>query len=47
MSAAYSFLAAHALALAFQKVNGDTPIDCIGVANNNRGGDSIFLANSI
>jgi imipenem/basic amino acid-specific outer membrane pore len=28
-------------------VNGDTPFDYIGVGKNNRGGDSIFLANSI
>jgi len=47
MSAAYSFLAAHTLTLAFQKVNGDTPFDYIGIGDNNRGGDSIFLANSI
>ncbi|HEY0289910.1 MAG TPA: OprD family porin [Pseudomonas sp.] len=47
LSAAYSFLAAHTLTLAFQKVNGDTPFDYIGIGDNNRGGDSIFLANSI
>ncbi|KFE45046.1 OprD family porin [Pseudomonas syringae] len=46
-SVAYSFLAAHTLTLAFQKVNGDTPFDYIGIGDNNRGGDSIFLANSI
>jgi len=47
LSAAYSFLTAHTLTLAFQKVNGNSPFDYIGVGNNNRGGDSIFLANSI
>lgn len=47
LSAAYSFLAAHTVTLAFQKVNGDTPFDYIGIGDNNRGGDSIFLANSI
>jgi len=47
LSAAYSFLAAHTLTLAFQKVNGDEPFDYIGIGDNNRGGDSIFLANSI
>jgi imipenem/basic amino acid-specific outer membrane pore len=47
LAAAYSFLKAHTLTFAFQKVNGDTPFDYIGVGKNNRGGDSIFLANSI
>jgi imipenem/basic amino acid-specific outer membrane pore len=47
LSAAYSFLSAHTLTLGFQKVNGNTPFDYIGVGDNNRGGDSIFLANSI
>ncbi|MBK5415953.1 OprD family porin [Pseudomonas sp. TH31] len=47
LAAAYSFLKAHTLTVAFQKVNGDTPFDYIGVGTNNRGGDSIFLANSI
>ena len=47
LAAAYSFLKAHTITLAFQKVNGDTPFDYIGVGKNNRGGDSIFLANSI
>ncbi|MGJ7514815.1 OprD family porin [Pseudomonas baetica] len=47
LAAAYSFLQAHTITLAFQKVNGDTPFDYIGVGKNNRGGDSIFLANSI
>ena len=47
LAAAFSFLKAHTLTVAFQKVNGDTPFDYIGVGKNNRGGDSIFLANSI
>jgi imipenem/basic amino acid-specific outer membrane pore len=51
LAAAFSFLKAHTLTLGFQKVNGDTPFDYIGVgghvASQNRGGDSIFLANSI
>jgi len=47
LAAAYSFLKAHTLTVGFQKVNGDTPFDYIGVGKNNRGGDSIFLANSI
>ncbi|WP_443701348.1 OprD family porin [Pseudomonas sp.] len=47
LAAAYSFLTAHTLTLSFQKVNGDTPFDYIGVGDNNRGGDSIFLANSV
>ena len=46
-SVAYSFAAAHTVTLAFQKVNGDTPFDYIGIGDNNRGGDSIFLNNSI
>ena len=47
LAPAYSFLNAHTITLAFQKVNGDEPFDYIGVGKNNRGGDSIFLANSI
>jgi imipenem/basic amino acid-specific outer membrane pore len=47
LAAAFSFLKAHTLTVGFQKVNGDTPFDYIGVGKNNRGGDSIFLANSI
>lgn len=46
-SVAYSFAAAHTLTVAFQKVHGDTPFDYIGIGDNNRGGDSIFLNNSI
>ncbi|MFL6610242.1 MAG: OprD family porin [Pseudomonas sp.] len=47
LAAAFSFLKAHTVTVAFQKINGDTPFDYIGVGKNNRGGDSIFLANSI
>ncbi|MFG6207373.1 OprD family porin [Pseudomonas retamae] len=47
LATALSFLKAHTVTLAFQKVNGDTPFDYIGIGKNNRGGDSIFLANSI
>ncbi|WP_122770735.1 OprD family outer membrane porin, partial [Pseudomonas viridiflava] len=46
-SAAYSFLAAHTVTIAYQKVDGDTPFDYIGIGDNNRGVDSIFLANSV
>jgi imipenem/basic amino acid-specific outer membrane pore len=46
-SVAYSFAAAHTLTLAYQKVHGDTPFDYIGIGDNNRSGDSIFLNNSI
>jgi imipenem/basic amino acid-specific outer membrane pore len=47
LQAAYSFLTAHTVTLAFQKINGNTPFDYVGVGDNNRGADSIFLANSI
>lgn len=49
LSAAYSFLSAHTVTLGFQKVNGNTPFDYLGVGTNRSGGggDSIFLANSI
>jgi len=47
LSAALSFLTAHTVTFAFQKVNGDEPFDYVGVGDNNKGGDSIFLANSI
>jgi imipenem/basic amino acid-specific outer membrane pore len=52
LAAAYT-LSAHTFTLAFQKVNGDTPFDYLGVGgqegdrNGNKGGDSIFLANSV
>ncbi|MCB2251687.1 OprD family porin [Pseudomonas chlororaphis] len=54
LAAAFSFLKAHTITVGFQKVNGDTPFDYIGIGGHdaskrgaNRGGDSIFLANSI
>jgi imipenem/basic amino acid-specific outer membrane pore len=49
LAAAYSFLTAHTVTLGFQKVNGSTPFDYIGLGDNGGGatGDSIFLANSI
>lgn len=46
LAAAYS-LDAHTFTLAYQKVHGDTPFDYVGVGEENSGGDSIFLANSI
>jgi len=46
LAAAYTY-SAHTFTLAFQKVNGDTPFDYIGIGDNNKGGDSIFLANSV
>lgn len=46
LAAAYT-LSAHTFTLAFQKVNGNTPFDYIGIGDNNAGGDSIFLANSV
>jgi imipenem/basic amino acid-specific outer membrane pore len=49
LAAAYSFLTAHTVTLGFQKVNGNTAFDYVGVGDNRGGGggDSIFLANSI
>ena len=46
---AYSFLTAHTVTLAVQKVQGDTPFDYVGFGDNRSGaiGDSIFLANSV
>lgn len=46
---AYSFLKAHTVTLAFQQVHGDEPFDYIAIGDGDRlrGGDSIFLANSI
>jgi imipenem/basic amino acid-specific outer membrane pore len=46
LAAAYT-ISAHTFTLAFQKVNGDTPFDYVGVGDDNQGGDSIFLANSV
>jgi imipenem/basic amino acid-specific outer membrane pore len=49
LAAAYSFLQAHTVTLAYQKVHGDTPFDYVGFGDNGggAGGDSIFLANSV
>jgi imipenem/basic amino acid-specific outer membrane pore len=49
LAAAYSFLTAHTLTLAYQKVHGDTPFDYVAFGINGPGdtADSIFLANSI
>ncbi|GFM85907.1 porin [Pseudomonas cichorii] len=46
-SVAYSFAAAHTVTLAFQKIDGNTPFDYIGIGDNNRAADSIFLNNSV
>ncbi|WP_152221551.1 OprD family porin [Pseudomonas sp. SCB32] len=52
LAAAYT-LSAHTFTVAFQKVNGNTPFDYLGVGgepgerNSNKGADSIFLANSV
>jgi imipenem/basic amino acid-specific outer membrane pore len=49
LATAYSFLTAHTLTLAYQKVHGDTPFDYVAFGNNGAGdtGDSILLANSV
>jgi len=47
LSASYAFLAAHTVTLGFQKINGNTPFDYIGVGDRNNTGDSIFLADSV
>src|ERR1700712_1782778 len=49
LAAAYSFLTAHTITLAYQKVHGDTPFDYVAFGINGPGdtADSIFLANSI
>ena len=46
---AYTFLTAHTVTLAFQKIHGDTPFDYVGFGTNGPGdgGDSIMLANSV
>ncbi|WP_341519794.1 OprD family porin [Pseudomonas sp. G.S.17] len=49
LAAAYSFLTAHTVTLAFQKVHGDTPFDYVAFGHNGPGdtADSIFVANSV
>lgn len=49
MAAAYSFLTAHTITIAYQKVHGDTPFDYVAFGKNGPGdtADSINLANSI
>jgi imipenem/basic amino acid-specific outer membrane pore len=49
LAAAYSFLTAHTVTLAYQKVHGDTPFDYVSFGLNGAGdtSDAIFLANSI
>jgi len=49
LAAAYSFLTAHTITLAYQKVHGDTPFDYIAFGVNGSGdtADSINLANSV
>lgn len=43
----YTFLTAHTLTLGFQKVNGNTPFDYVGTGDDNKPGDSCFIANSV
>ncbi|WP_371356273.1 OprD family porin [Pseudomonas chlororaphis] len=49
LAAAYSFLTAHTITLAYQKVHGNTPFDYVAFGINGPGdtGDSILLANSV
>lgn len=49
LAAAYSFLSAHTVTLAYQKVHGDTPFDYVAFGVNGPGdtADSILLANSV
>ncbi|WP_277964001.1 OprD family porin [Pseudomonas sp. RIT-To-2] len=47
LSASYAFLSAHTVTLGFQKINGNTPFDYIGVGDRNITGDSIYLADSV
>ena len=49
LAAAYSFLTAHTVTLAYQKVHGDTPFDYVAFGTNGPGdtADSIVLANSV
>ncbi|MEA9993886.1 OprD family porin [Pseudomonas sp. 10B1] len=49
LTAAYTFLTAHTVTFAYQKVHGDTPFDYVAFGKNGPGdiSDSINLANSI
>ncbi len=47
LATSYSFLKAHTVTLAFQKIDGNEPFDYIGAGDKNRGTESIFLSNSI
>nr|WP_218178931.1 OprD family porin [Pseudomonas gingeri] len=49
LAAAYTFLTAHTVTVAYQKVHGNTPFDYVAFGTNGPGdtGDSIFLANSV
>ncbi|MCO8310953.1 OprD family porin [Pseudomonas mandelii] len=49
LAAAYTFLSAHTITLAYQKVHGNTPFDYVAFGINGPGdtGDSILLANSV
>ncbi|TDV72840.1 OprD family porin [Pseudomonas sp. LP_7_YM] len=49
LAAAYSFLTAHTLTLAYQKIHGNTPFDYVAFGTNGPGdtADSILLANSV
>jgi imipenem/basic amino acid-specific outer membrane pore len=49
LAAAYTFLTAHTVTIAYQKVHGDTPFDYVAFGKNGPGdtADSINLANSV
>lgn len=48
LAAGYSFLGAHKITLAYQKVDGDTPFDTIAFGNGSGNkGDSVWLTNAI
>jgi len=49
LGAAYTFLTAHTVTLAYQKVHGDTPFDYVAFGTNGPGdaSDSIYVANSV